>query len=68
MAIFNFSDLLQEDYEVNVEGLKDGEVLLYSDWDVFSGKTSKKDKVCTFEAGKIKCTLNPFSAVLVKIL
>lgn len=67
VAIFNFSDLVQDSYEVKVDGLKGGEILLYSDWDVFSGKTPKSAKVCTFEDSFIRCSLNPFSAVIIKV-
>ena len=66
-AVFNFSDREQTDYEVRIEGAKDVEVLLYSDWERFNGTTPEHQRFCVMEHEMLRCTLKPFSAVLVQI-
>lgn len=65
IAIFNFSDLVQENYEVKVDGYNEAKVLLYSDWECFSGRTSVDSTIVSFDRNSIKCSLNPFSALIV---
>lgn len=64
-AVFNFSDLKQDAYEVKLEGIKEIEVMLYSDWERFSGQTPEGKKICRFDKETLTCELNPFSAVLI---
>ena len=64
IAIFNFSDLVQENYEVKVDGYNEAKVLLYSDWECFSGRTSVDSTIVSFDRNSIKCSLNPFSALI----
>lgn len=66
-AIFNFGNRVQEDYEVKVEGMEKGRVLLYSDWERFGGVTREGRMLIKVENEKITCTLEPFSAMLIKI-
>ena len=67
VAIFNFSDLQQEDYGVELEGAKEVKVMLYSDWNRFSGVTPENADICKFENQTLTCSLNPFSAVILQI-
>lgn len=64
ITIFNFSDLVQENYEVKVDGYNEAKVLLYSDWECFSGRTSVDSTIVSFDRNSIKCSLNPFSALI----
>ena len=64
ITIFNFSDLVQENYEVKGDGYNEAEVLLYSDWECFGGRTSVDSTIVSFDRNSIKCSLNPFSALI----
>ena len=64
VAIFNFSDLVQENYEVTMEGVQNLQVLVYSDWECFNGETPADSKVIHYDNHRISCTLNPFSALI----
>ena len=66
-VIFNFSDLVQENYEVRLEGANNAEVLVYSDWECFDGKTPLGSEEIRVENDNICCTLNPFSVLIAVI-
>ena len=67
ISIFNFSDLFWENYEVKMEGVKEVNILVYSDWECYSGRTLMDDKVLWVEHNRIRCSLQPFSALLAVI-
>ena len=67
VAIFNFSDLVQNGYEVGIDGVKHAKILLYSDWNRFGGKTPEGSEYCKLKAGKLICNLNPFTALVLKV-
>lgn len=66
-AIFNFSDQIQNDYEVEIEAAEQVKMLVYSDWNRFGGGSPENLEICTLKNGVLNCTLNPFSAVLLEI-
>lgn len=66
-AVFNFSDRTQEDYQVYIHGADHVEVLVYSDWDIYNGTTSRKETFVQLEHEKLICTLKPFSGVLLQV-
>ncbi|MBD5560987.1 MAG: 1,4-alpha-glucan branching protein GlgB [Clostridia bacterium] len=66
-AVFNFSEVVQENFTVQIPEAAGIEVLLYSDWQRFSGATPETEKICSFADGKLTCTLSPFSALLVSV-
>lgn len=67
VAVFHFGDHVQEDYEVKIEGAKKCKLLLYSDWERFGGAAKETSEICTVSNGKLTCTLQPFSAMLIQI-
>lgn len=77
-AIFNFSDQVQKNYEVKMEGLQNGEmsdtkngsykILLNSDWERFGGETKEEeDRTVIFQKDVAIATIPPFSGVLLQI-
>lgn len=66
-VICNFSDRVQNDYEVFVEGAECAEVLICSDWQRFGGTTPEQEKICTLTGETLQCKLNPFSAVIIRV-
>ena len=56
--------MVQENYEVKGDGYNEAEVLLYSDWECFGGRTSVDSTIVSFDRNSIKCSLNPFSALI----
>lgn len=68
VAVFNFSNKEQEDYEVKITGAKDGKLLLYSDWERFGGATEEATEICVLNGEKLSCKLKPFSGMLIQIL
>ena len=66
-AIFNFSDQLQQDYQVTIENAARAEVLLDSDWERFGGATPEGKEKISFTANRLICSLNPFSGVLLRL-
>ena len=66
-AIFNFSQNPQQDYEVFLQNAGSVTPLLYSDWNKYGGETPELESVCTLNNGKLSCSLNPFSAILLKV-
>lgn len=67
-AVFNFSNQVQTDYEVTIEGAKDCKLLLYTDWEHFGGVTAKNAKIYELVDQKLSCTMEPFSAMLLLVL
>lgn len=67
VAIFNFSDQVQENYEVKIEQVKECNTLLYSEWERFGGTMKETEPICRLVGNKLVCTLKPFSAVLVEV-
>ena len=68
VAVFNFSNKAQKNYEVAIEGAKNCKLLLYSDWERFGGATAENAKICEMSDMKLNCTLEPFSAMLILVL
>lgn len=67
VAIFNFSNQAQKEYEVRLEKAKGCDVLLYTDWEHFGGKTPKTQCSVVFKRQMLVCELMPYSAVLIQI-
>ena len=66
IAIFNFSDEEQEDYELDTEEEGKLSVILDTDWDEYGGNTKKK-KTLPAKAKKgahVTLDLPPFSGIL----
>ncbi len=64
MAVFNFSDQVQEDYEVTVPGAKSLTLLMDTDRDIYGGSRMGLENRVTVKAdpeGRVKFTLVPFS-------
>lgn len=68
VAVFNFSDKEQKNYEVKIEQGETCNILLYSDWEHFGGATEEKAKTYELANQKLTCTLAPFSGMLIQIL
>lgn len=66
-AVFNFSEQVQSDFAVEIPEAAGVEVLLYSDWQRYSGSTPESEPVCSFDAGTLTCSLQPFSALLLSV-
>lgn len=66
-AVFNFSDRIQEEYQVAIPEAENVEVLMYSDWERFSGSVPENSEICSFRDGVLTCTLAPFSALLLSV-
>ena len=64
IAIFNLSDLYWENYEVKMEGMNEVSILVYSDWECYSGRTAMEEKILWMEHDRIHGSLQPFSAML----
>lgn len=67
VAVFNFSNKKQKDYEVKIEKAAGANVLLYSDWERFSGSTPEMEPIARVEAERLICTLEPFSGMLLRL-
>lgn len=67
VAVFNFGDQEQEEYQVQVPGGNEAQVLLYSDWNRFGGTTLPEESVCTIKNEVFTCKVRPFSGMLIKV-
>ena len=67
IAVFNFSDKVQTDYEVRTENANNAKLLLNSGWQRFHGNTPETEQVFQVGDGTITCTLQPFSAILIQL-
>ena len=67
IAVFNFSDEVQTDYEVRTENANNAKLLLNSGWQRFHGNTPETEQVFQVGDGTITCTLQPFSAILIQL-
>ena len=65
-AVFHFGDRPQT-YTLSLPGVKRAETLLDSDWQCFGGGTPEGEARCVLEEAVLRCTLPPFSAVLLKL-
>ena len=68
IAVFNFSNVLQEAYEFKVEEDAKIRVALHSDWEEFGGSTAKKTSLVQneYKNGKVILNLPPFSGILLE--
>ena len=68
IAVFNFSNVLQEAYEFKVEEDAKIRVALHSDWEEFGGSTAKKTSLARneYKNGKVILNLPPFSGILLE--
>lgn len=66
-AIFNLGNMEQKDYEVETEA-EEMEILLDTDWQKFGGSTPEQNENIKLEKGKIKCTLPPYSGILIRLI
>ncbi|MDD2981065.1 MAG: 1,4-alpha-glucan branching protein GlgB [Hespellia sp.] len=66
LAVFNFSNEVQEEYSVAIPGAKakDVKLLLNSDWQRFSGSTEEGKDEYAAEDETLTVTLAPFSGML----
>ena len=58
---------LQESIEVPITLTEKGKsikILLFSDWQHFSGETSEEATICELNNEVLRCSLNPFSALI----
>ena len=69
VAIFNFSNEVQTNYDVKIRGCTaSSKTLLYSDWTEFGGNTGNgSENVNIYEDG-ITCTLAPYSGIMFEII
>lgn len=67
-AIFNFSDQVQENYEIEMKNTESIEILLYSDWEQFGGSTKACEEGILLEDEKLSCAMAPFSGILIKLI
>ena len=67
-AIFNFSDQVQENYEIEMKNTESIEILLYSDWEQFGGSTKACEEDILLEDEKLSCAMAPFSGILIKLI
>ena len=66
-AFFNFSQCVQRDYEVEVQDAAFVTTLIDTDWEKYGGGTPETSIVCCLDKGRITCSLQPFSAVLLAV-
>ncbi len=67
LAIFNFSDRVQDNYTLEIPDAKNTEVILCSDSEEFGGKTENAASLIRFENGKLICALPAYSGIALKI-
>ena len=67
LAVFNFSNKVQENYTLSVKDVKNTKVLLCSDSVEFGGKTENADKLVSFENNYLKFTLPAYSGMMIKL-
>lgn len=69
LALFNFSDQIQEDYEITLDDAKKLTLLLASDAQEYGGtkKYKDKDKEILLKSHQVAFSLSPYSAVYYKI-
>lgn len=67
VAVFNFSDQVQNGYTVTIPNARTVTPLLDSDWEQFGGRTPTAGTCFQFDGTQLNCTLQPFSAVLFHI-
>lgn len=67
LAIFNFSDRIQDNYSVELPGITKAETVLCSDSEAYGGNTSDASALTKLDKEKLVCTLPPYSGILLKI-
>lgn len=68
VAVFNFSDKMQENFGIELANAKKVKCLLNTDWQKYGGRMSEKADVHTLHDGKLYCTLMPFSGMLFTVV
>ena len=63
LAVFNFSDQLQENYDLLIPDSKELKLLIASDMEQYGGTNRYPEKTKKAENGLYTFTLNPYSAV-----
>lgn len=66
-AVFNFGAQVQENYSLELPGLKRAVPLLYSDWERFGGTSRQDEVVFGATENRLTCTLQPFSGILLEL-
>lgn len=67
VAIFNFSNKVQSNYQIALPEAKEVDTLLYTDWERFGGNTSEDIEICKLTNGFLISTIAPFSGILLMI-
>lgn len=70
-GIFNFSDKEQSEYELEIPGVWQQELLLHTDWQEYGGEVKKGRELCELISGKEKSklivTLSRYSGILLSL-
>lgn len=67
ISIFNFGSMQQNNYSISLPGITKIELLLNTDWEQFGGTTSIIAPICKLDNERVICSLQPFSAILIKV-
>ena len=67
VALFNFSNQIQEDYSLKIPNAQTIQTLINSDWQQFSGTTLPETIMYRLKDEQLICTLQPFSGILLMI-
>ena len=69
LVVLNLSDQKRDDYQLEVPNTGHADVLLYTDWDRFSGHTpdGSADVHLDERAGTVTCSLAPFSGIMLEL-
>lgn len=68
IAAFNLSEKTRSKYSIPVKRTKKSEVLLYTDWEEYGGKTAKGKERAACSHGQIVVDLAAFSGMLINII
>ncbi len=67
-ALFNFSDQDRKDYKVKLPERMEAEVLLYTDWEPYGGKTQTGRERVKISGTELSVDLSRFSGMLLKLI
>ena len=66
-ALFNFSDQDRKEYKVKLPGKFKAEVLLYTDWEQYGGKTKAGNEKVVISGKDLSANLSRFSGMILKL-
>ena len=66
-AVFNFSECVQRDYEVEIQDAVSVTSLIDTDWEKYGGRTPETSIVCRLDKGRITCSLQPFVCLILSV-